>query len=670
MSGLNNQCNTGGLSAPLDAADIADGSVSNIEFETLDGVTGAIQTTTLADGKIWIGNAGAVATAVTPSGDFTITNLGVSAISSNVIVNADVKSDAAIDYSKLATLTSGNILVGSAGNVPTSVSMSGDVAIVASGATTIQNSSVTNAKMANMADQRIKGNTSGGAAAPSDLTPTEVTAMLNVMTGAGGTGLKGLVPSQVAGDATKFLKGDGTWGTVTGGDVVGPASSTDNGFVKFDGTTGKLIKNSAATITNTDIAAAAGIAVNKLAALSASIVPITDGSGFLSSSSVTPTTLAFLDATSSVQTQIDTKQARSTLTTKGDLYVATASATVARQAAGTNHYVLRANSGVTNGIEYALPLNASNGIINLGLTTSVSSNALTIAVKTSASSDASATDPIFVGFRSSTQTSGAFSMVSITGSLSLVISSGSTLGQRDGIESTIYVYLINNAGTAELAVSRSRVWDESSLVSTTAEGGAGAADSASAVYSATARSNVAIKLIGKIVNTQTTAGTWASAGSEVSVLPFNILPLACQVSKTSSQNPGTTALTKTNWDSIASADGGGDPWGFVDLTNERIVSPRPGPAIIYVDLSLANFEASTSLQVYLYRSGSVLKRWDVDNAGVGTTRDAQFVYIDMDCAKDSYYEVFTQSGADSSYAIIGNSGVSDSRSVFGAHFLT
>lgn len=32
------------------------------------------------------------------------------------------------------------------------------------------------------------------------------------------------------------------------GDVVGPASSTNNGFVKFDGTTGKLVKDGAATV--------------------------------------------------------------------------------------------------------------------------------------------------------------------------------------------------------------------------------------------------------------------------------------------------------------------------------------------------------------------------------------------------------------------------------------
>lgn len=60
-----------------------------------------------------------------------------------------------------------------------------------------------------------------------------------------------------------------------------------------------------ASIVNADIAAAAAIAVNKLAALTASRVLVSDGSGFVSASSVTTTTLGFLDATSSIQTQLN-----------------------------------------------------------------------------------------------------------------------------------------------------------------------------------------------------------------------------------------------------------------------------------------------------------------------------------------------------------------------------
>ena len=58
-------------------------------------------------------------------------------ITDGTILNADINTSAAIDFSKFATLTSGNILVGSAGEVATSVALSGDATLVASGALSI-----------------------------------------------------------------------------------------------------------------------------------------------------------------------------------------------------------------------------------------------------------------------------------------------------------------------------------------------------------------------------------------------------------------------------------------------------------------------------------------------------------------------------------------------------
>lgn len=51
----------------------------------------------------------------------------------------------------------------------------------------------------------------------------------------------------------KFLKDDGTWSTPTAGagDVVGPGSSTDNAIARFDSTTGKLLQNGLATVSDT-----------------------------------------------------------------------------------------------------------------------------------------------------------------------------------------------------------------------------------------------------------------------------------------------------------------------------------------------------------------------------------------------------------------------------------
>jgi hypothetical protein len=94
-----------------------------------------------------VGNASAVPTAVAISGDVTLSNAGVVAIAAGVIVNADVNASAAIDFSKLAALSSGKILVGSAGNVATAVTPVGDVTITAAGGTVISAAKVTPAML-------------------------------------------------------------------------------------------------------------------------------------------------------------------------------------------------------------------------------------------------------------------------------------------------------------------------------------------------------------------------------------------------------------------------------------------------------------------------------------------------------------------------------------------
>lgn len=131
-------------------------------------------------------------------------------------------------------------------------------------------------------------------------------------------------------------------------------------------------------------------------------------------------------------------------------------------------------------------------------------------------------------FRASTLSSGTVTRVSGTPS-NLVISSGSTLGTVSGKTSRIVVLAINNAGTIELAavnITGGNDLSETGVITTVAEGGAGTADSANVIYSTTARTGVAYRVIGYIESTQATAGTWVStpttiqgAGGQVLVRP-------------------------------------------------------------------------------------------------------------------------------------------------------
>jgi hypothetical protein len=139
-----------------------------------------------------------------------------------------------------SNLTDAKIWVGNATNQPTEVSVSGDATMANTGALTVANDAISNAKLANMATQTIKGRTTAGTGDPEDLTATQATAILNEFTGdSGAGGVKGLVKAPVAGDATKFLKGDGTWGTPAGsGNVTKVGTPVDNqvGVWTGDGT--------------------------------------------------------------------------------------------------------------------------------------------------------------------------------------------------------------------------------------------------------------------------------------------------------------------------------------------------------------------------------------------------------------------------------------------------
>lgn len=145
---------------------------------------------------------------------------------------------------------------------------------------------------------------------------------------------------------------------------------------------------------------------------------------------------------------------------------------------------------------------------------SVGSSALTIALKTAAGADASSALPLSIAFRSATLSSGAINVRTVTGALSVVISSGSTLGASNGVARTLYVYAIDNAGTVELGVSGANFGTDF-IGTSVAEGGAGAADDPGVIYSTTARTSVAMKLIAILTDSQTTAGTYAAVPTAI-----------------------------------------------------------------------------------------------------------------------------------------------------------
>ncbi len=186
-------------------------------------------------GQLLIGNTGSFGfegatdnayetylTAADPTADRTITfpdQSGNVIVSGNAsIVNADINAAAAIAFSKLAALTSANILVGSSSNVATSVAVTGDVTISNTGVTSIATGVIVDADISASAEIAVSKLANG-------------TARQLLQTDAAGTGVE--FASNIDIPGTLDVTGAATFDaavTVTG-------TATFNGSIVLEGTT-------------------------------------------------------------------------------------------------------------------------------------------------------------------------------------------------------------------------------------------------------------------------------------------------------------------------------------------------------------------------------------------------------------------------------------------------
>lgn len=159
------------------------------------------------------------------------------------------------------------------------------------------------------------------------------------------------------------------------------------------------------------------------------------------------------------------------------------------------------------------------GMVNGTIVESHSGNAVTFAVKTLAGADPSATDIVYFVFRNATAATGNYVVLQVTAALNLTVSSGSTLGtSSSNVPFRLWLVAFNDASTVRLGVincvSGTNIFPlaQFPIASSTAEGGAGGADSAQVFYTGSAVSSKAYSIIGyaSYETGVATAGAWAS----------------------------------------------------------------------------------------------------------------------------------------------------------------
>lgn len=251
--------------------------------------------------------------------------------------------------------------------------------------------------------------------------------------------------------------------------------------------------------------------------------------------------------------------------------------------AGTDFLAPAGNGSSLTHLAFGHSMALSNG----KLAWSVSGNALTIAVKTLADADPTAAAPVKIAIPDG---SGGVNVRTLTGALSLTISSGSTLGTSNSVAFRIWIGALDNGGTVELFAVNCRngtdilPLDEGDVISTTAEGGAGAADSAHVPYSASARTSKYYRVLGYGTwNSGLGAvGTW-SAGPSVAVLMGPGIKKPGDVVQTVRGSYGTygSSTNTVPADDTIPQQGGSE--GVETVT--KAITPRSGANILDVEVA-------------------------------------------------------------------------------------
>jgi len=276
---------------------------------------------------------------------------------------------------------------------------------------------------------------------------------------------------------------------------------------------------------------------------------------------------------------------------------------------GTQAYISTNASG--SGVWY---LNLSSGVslnaaLNLQLSCSVASNALTCNVLDRNGNTPSTASPVLLAFRDPILANGDPIARAITGALSITIPTSATLATVNAQANRIWLAVFDNAGTPVLGVYNSLnstgptilSWDETSTPSSTNL--TSSSTSAQTWYTSGALTGKSFRILGYVESTQTTAGTWAASPSKIQLFGPGV--------KKPGESVQTQVSSSTSQPLITSAT-------FVPFTGISVsITPTNAANLFFIDSRGVAANASGSLSYTLQLSRGTIAATNMIGAIVG-----------------------------------------------------
>jgi hypothetical protein len=308
--------------------------------------------------------------------------------------------------------------------------------------------------------------------------------------------------------------------------------------------------------------------------------------------------------------------------------------------------------------------------VNMTLSPSVGSSALTLTVLGNNGSTPSATNPVLVCFRDTTLGSGDPVWVAITSALSITVPSGATLGVGNGVPFRVWLFGQNNAGTVVLGVALcSKVpvtygcefWEQALISGVGISSGS---TTPGQLYTSTSTTSLEGRILGWVSFEAglATAGAYTSLASTVTQVvsagsprPGHVTPLTRQ------QNGGAANTTNTYTPSNtapAPANGGA-------LYSTAVGLASASDLLHVRSQLLMSSSGASSLFSYLYNGTTTLTVSACSTPGSGTSTVCPLdLYLQPGGNSVTYSLYYTggtgttyvnQSGAGSTYGGVNNS---------------